>query len=190
MVSLLASHLPGMPWATVSLYLYPTTTCLVCHRLNNPPVYIPIVALPGLPWATVSFYLCTTTACLVRHRLNTSPVVYTYVLSSIARLPHTRHAMGHCPLLPACPTTNCLICHRLNTSPCVYTYCLSSCLPPTRPAMGHCLRLPLPHHSMPSLSPFEYIPCVYITIGQCMSICMGHSGGDRYFVCNSPQYVD
>ena len=23
---------------------------------------------------------------------------------------------------------------------------------------------------------------VFVTIGQCMSICMGHSGGDRYFI--------
>ena len=26
-----------------------------------------------------------------------------------------------------------------------------------------------------------------VTIGQCISICMGHSGGDRYFICYGPQ---
>ena len=26
-----------------------------------------------------------------------------------------------------------------------------------------------------------------VMIGQCMSICMGHSGGDRYFLCYNPQ---
>ena len=27
----------------------------------------------------------------------------------------------------------------------------------------------------------------YVTVGQMLSICMGHSGGDRYFVYYSPQ---
>ena len=81
MVSLLASHLPGLPWEeTVSFYLCPTIACLVCHRLNTSPVYIPMASLlashlPGLPWEdTVSFYLCPTIACLVCHRPNTSHV--------------------------------------------------------------------------------------------------------------------
>ena len=26
-----------------------------------------------------------------------------------------------------------------------------------------------------------------VTIGQCISICIGHSGGDVYFICYSPQ---
>ena len=29
-----------------------------------------------------------------------------------------------------------------------------------------------------------------MTIGQCISNCMGHSGGDRCFICHGPQYVD
>ena len=47
----------------MSFYLSPTIACLVCHRLNTSPVYIPKVSplashLPGLPWEeTVSFYL-------------------------------------------------------------------------------------------------------------------------------------
>ena len=146
MVSLLASHLPGLPWATVSFYLCPTTACLVCHRLNTSPVYIPIVTLlashlPGLPSATVSVYLCPTTACLVCHRLNTSPCVYIYGLSS--RLPPTRPAMGHCLHLPM-PYHSFL--------PCAYTHHCCYRLPPTSPAMGHCLRLPLAYNSLPSLS--------------------------------------
>ena len=28
---------------------------------------------------------------------------------------------------------------------------------------------------------------IYVTIGQCISICMGHSGGDRYFICYGSQ---
>ena len=53
----------------MSFYLSPTIACLVCHRLNTYPVYIPVVSplashLPGLPWeVTVSFYLSPTIAC-------------------------------------------------------------------------------------------------------------------------------
>ena len=53
----------------MSFYLSPTIACLVCHRLNTSPVYIPVVSplashLPGLPWeVTVSFYLSPTIAC-------------------------------------------------------------------------------------------------------------------------------
>ena len=51
----------SLPWEdTVSFYLSPTIACLVCHRLNTSPVYIPVVSplashLPGL-----SFYLSPT----------------------------------------------------------------------------------------------------------------------------------
>ena len=62
--------MPSLPWEdTVSFYLSPTIACLVCHRLNTSPVYIPKVSplashLPGLPWEeTVSFYLSPTIAC-------------------------------------------------------------------------------------------------------------------------------
>ena len=141
----------------MSFYLCPTIACLVCHRLNTSHVYIPMVSplashLPGLPWEkTVSFYLCPTIACLVCHRLNTSPV-YIPMVSPLA---------SHLPGLPweetvsfyLCPTIACLVCHRLNTSR-VYTHGLSSSLPPTRPAMGgDCFLLPMPYHSLPSLSP-------------------------------------
>ena len=66
-------------------YLCPTIACLVCHRLNTSPVYMPMVSLlashlPGLPWEeTVSFYLCPTIACLVCHRLNMWHLVYKVV---------------------------------------------------------------------------------------------------------------
>ena len=110
MVSPLASHLPGLPWEeTVSFYLSPTIACLVCHRLNTSPVYIPKVSplaspsprpamggdcillrLPyhSLPWEdTVSFYLSPTIACLVCHRLNTSPVYIPKVSPLASHLP-------------------------------------------------------------------------------------------------------
>ena len=166
--STIACHLPDMPWEeivslplpyhslpwedTVSFYLSPTIACLVCHRLNTSPVHIPKVSplashLPGLPWEVtvsfylsptiachlpgmpweeiVSFYLSPTIACLVCHRLNTSPV-YIPVVSPLA---------SHLPGLPwrrLCPSTS----------------------PLPWPAMGgHCVLLPLPYHSLPSLSP-------------------------------------
>ena len=133
MVSPLASHLP---WEeTVSFYLCPTIACLVCHRLNTSPVYIPMVSLlashlPGLPLEeTVSFYLCPTIACLVCHRLNTFPV-YIPIVSPLA---------SHLPGLPweetvsfyLCPTIACLVCHRLNTSP-VYIPMVSTRLAPSQ----------------------------------------------------------
>ena len=83
-----------LPWEdTVSFYLSPTIACLVCHRLNTSPVYIPVVSplashLPGLPWEeTVSFYLSPTIACLVCHRLNTSPVHIPVVSPLASHLP-------------------------------------------------------------------------------------------------------
>ena len=42
-VALLSSHLPGLPLATVYVYLCPTTAWQVCRRLNTSPVYMPIV---------------------------------------------------------------------------------------------------------------------------------------------------
>ena len=77
----------------MSFYLSPTIACLVCHRLNTPPVYIPVVSPlashpPGLPWEeTVSFYLSPTIACLVCHRLNTSPVHIPMVSPLASHLP-------------------------------------------------------------------------------------------------------
>ena len=107
MVSPLASHLPGLPWGeTVSFYLCPTIACLVCHRLNTSPVYIPTVSplathLPGLPWEeTVSFYLCPTIACLVCHRLNTSPV----------HIPMVSLLASHLPGLPWEETVSFYLC--------------------------------------------------------------------------------
>ena len=112
----------------MSFYLSPTIACLVCHRLNTSPVYIPKVTplashLPGLPWEdTVSFYLSPTIACLVCHRLNTSPV----------HIPMVSPLASHLPGLPWEETVS---------------FYLS-------PAMGgHCVLLPLPYHSLPSLSP-------------------------------------
>ena len=101
----------------MSFYLSPTIACLVCHRLNTSPVYIPVVSplashLPGLPWEdTVSFYLSPTIAC-------------------------------HLPGLPweeivsfyLSPTIACLVCHRLNTSP-VY-------IPVVSPLASHLPGLP------------------------------------------------
>ena len=161
----------------MSFYLSPTIACLVCHRLNTSPVYIPsglssslpsprpamggdcvLLPLPyhSLPWEeTVSFYLSPTIACLVCHRLNTSPV-YIPVVSPLA---------SHLPGLPweetvsfyLSPTIACLVCHRLNTSPVYIPSGLSSSLPPPRPAMGgDCVLLPLPYHSLP----WEDIPVV------------------------------
>ena len=77
----------------MSFFLSPTIACLVCHRLNISPVYIPVVSplashLPCLPWEeTVSFYLSPTIACLVCHRLNTSPVHIPVVSPLASHLP-------------------------------------------------------------------------------------------------------
>ena len=146
----------------MSFYLSPTIACLVCHRLNTSPVYIPVVSplashLPGLPWEeTVSFYLSPTIACLVCHRLNTSPV----------HIPMVSPLASHLPGLPweetvsfyLSPTIACL-------PPSAYTSASSSLAchgrilcpstsPLPWPAMGgYCVLLPLPYHSLPSLSP-------------------------------------
>ena len=73
----------------------------------------------------MSFYLSPTIACLVCHRLNTSPV-HIPVVSPLA---------SHLPGLP-------------------WEETVSFYLSPTRPAMGgDCVLLPLPYHSLPSLSP-------------------------------------
>ena len=155
----------------MSFYLSPTIACLVCHRLNTSPVYIPVVSplashLPGLPWEeTVSFYLSPTIACLVCHRLNTSPVhipVVSPLASHLPGLPWEETVSFYLsPTIPGLPwedtvsfylspTIACLVCHRLNTSPVPYTSGLSSSLPSPRPAMGgDCVLLPLPYHSLP-----------------------------------------
>ena len=101
----------------MSFYLSPTIACLVCHRLNTYPVYIPVVSplashLPGLPWeVTVSFYLSPTIAC----HLPSMPweEIVSFYLS---------------------PTIACLVCHRLNTSP-VY-------IPVVSPLASHLPGLP------------------------------------------------
>ena len=115
----------------MSFYLSPTIACLVCHRLNTSPVYIPVVSplashLPGLPWeVTVSFYLSPTIACHLPS-IPWEESVSFYLSPTIACHLPSCHGRRLCP----------------STSPLPW------------PAMGgHCVLLPLPYHSLPSLSP-------------------------------------
>ena len=100
----------------MSFYLSPTIACLVCHRLNSSPVYIP----SGLSSSLSPPRPAMGGDCVLL------PLPY-------HSLPPPRPAMGgDCVLLPLpyhglpwedtvsfylSPTIACLVCHRLNTSP-------------------------------------------------------------------------
>ena len=119
MVSLLASHLPGLPWKSLSTSALPLpmVSLLVSH--GRPYHSLPTRSAMGdsfylCPTIACLVYLCPTIACLVCHRLNTSPVYIPMVSLLGSHLPGLSWETVSFYL---CPTTACLVCHRLNTSP-------------------------------------------------------------------------